>query len=310
MKLNDDLFYIVIENRPYRHEHNDDDFHLEKVFTKAEMLKIIEDYDKRNAFDIRYFIIVTNDKTFLNKYLFTINLDEFKMLCRRKDYDGKNIRINSEFFYEFDEEVYTYLEKILNDEIISATMLWVCETYFPEHGDVIDNFEQWIENKEFSYFKTPARYIKSMKNDGVFTFKDHKTGNLELFKKLLNINILEIGTDINPMINWEWRNGLLRYYDKISCTRLYISDELLKALENDNEINFKIQTRLDKNHYLEYYVIGIETLKNYNRDDNLRSNFNIENDCQYEKYNGAYGFDDDTIDSALEGDPENYWNID
>jgi hypothetical protein len=30
----------------------------------------------------------------------------------------------------------------------------------------------------------------------------------------------------------------------------------------------------------------------------------------YDKYGGAYGFDDDTIDSAFEGDPENYWNID
>lgn len=30
----------------------------------------------------------------------------------------------------------------------------------------------------------------------------------------------------------------------------------------------------------------------------------------YSKYGGAYGYDDDTIDSAFEGDPENYWNID
>lgn len=30
----------------------------------------------------------------------------------------------------------------------------------------------------------------------------------------------------------------------------------------------------------------------------------------FDKYNGAYGLDDDTIDTALEGDPENYWNID
>ena len=29
----------------------------------------------------------------------------------------------------------------------------------------------------------------------------------------------------------------------------------------------------------------------------------------YEKYNGAYGLDDQTIDSAFEGDPSNYWNI-
>lgn len=35
----------------------------------------------------------------------------------------------------------------------------------------------------------------------------------------------------------------------------------------------------------------------------------------YDKYNGAYaqdiaGYDDDTIDTAFEGDPEAYWNID
>lgn len=30
----------------------------------------------------------------------------------------------------------------------------------------------------------------------------------------------------------------------------------------------------------------------------------------YGKYGGAYGYDDDTIDNAFEGDPENYWNID
>ena len=30
----------------------------------------------------------------------------------------------------------------------------------------------------------------------------------------------------------------------------------------------------------------------------------------YDKYNGAYGLDDNSIDSAFDGDPENYWNID
>lgn len=30
----------------------------------------------------------------------------------------------------------------------------------------------------------------------------------------------------------------------------------------------------------------------------------------YDKYNGIYGLDDDTIDSAFEGDPDAYWNID
>lgn len=30
----------------------------------------------------------------------------------------------------------------------------------------------------------------------------------------------------------------------------------------------------------------------------------------YDKYGGIYGLDDNTIDSAFEGDPDNYWNID
>ena len=310
MDLQNNFFYIVIQNRYYKLENNEDNYHLEKVFTKEEMLEIIEDHNVRNDFNVRYFIVITNDETFLNKYLFTINLDEFKMLCGAENYNEKNIRINSDYFFKFDEEVFTYFKKILNDEIISATMLWTCETYFPEYGDVIENFEGWIENKQFSYFKTPGRYRKTMNDDRVFSFKDYKMGNLELFKKLVNINILEIETDKHPSINWEWRNGLLRYYDKISSTRLYISDELLKALKDDNDINFKIQTKLDKNHYLEYYVIEIETPVEFDRDNDYEKDSDNENNSQYDKYNGAYGFDDDTIDSAFEGDPENYWNID
>ena len=45
---------------------------------------------------------------------------------------------------------------------------------------------------------------------------------------------------------------------------------------------------------------------NYEESD---EGFDSEN-SHYEKYGGAYGYDDDTIDSAFEGDPENYWNID
>lgn len=51
--------------------------------------------------------------------------------------------------------------------------------------------------------------------------------------------------------------------------------------EEENEQNAKMES--DKADY----------------DDGIRS-----------KYNGAYGYSDDAIDSAFEGDPENYWNID
>ena len=44
----------------------------------------------------------------------------------------------------------------------------------------------------------------------------------------------------------------------------------------------------------------------YNDDD-----YNDDsNRLSYSKYNGAHGYDDDTIDSAFEGDPDNCWNVD
>lgn len=40
--------------------------------------------------------------------------------------------------------------------------------------------------------------------------------------------------------------------------------------------------------------------------------FNDEDEYRpsYSKYNGYNGYDDDTIDSAFEGDPEATWNCD
>jgi hypothetical protein len=39
-------------------------------------------------------------------------------------------------------------------------------------------------------------------------------------------------------------------------------------------------------------------------------NFYNNDDRSYEEFNGAYDYDDYTINSAFNGDPENYWNID
>jgi hypothetical protein len=44
--------------------------------------------------------------------------------------------------------------------------------------------------------------------------------------------------------------------------------------------------------------------------DSYHEEKNYDQERKFEKYNGAYGFDDETIDNAFEGDPENYWNID
>ncbi len=309
--MNIETYFIIIENRHYRHEYDNDDFHLEKVFSKEEILEII----KKNVneyFDNRDLLIITNDKELLTKFLVCINIDEFKMLCRIKNFEEKNIRINKSYFPNFSEQVFEYFSKIQENEIISASMSWSHSTSYPYDDTSIGidstDYEGWAENNEFSYFKTPFRYQKENSENEIFYLNDVRKGNIEIFKNLININILDIGNDENPNINWEFRNNYLRYYDKISCKRLYITQELLNSLKANNNLEFNVVTKLDKNHYIEYYITGI--FKEYDGDDDDDDFDREDNSSRFTKYNGAYGFDDNTIDSAFEGDPENYWNID
>lgn len=307
----DDKYYVVIHNRKYRHEYDTNDYHIEKIFSRDKILEIINS-EVDDYYSTDDFRILTNDYTLLNRYLFTINKDELMMLCNIPNYVKNNIRINKDYYDNLRALEYSFIEKILNDEIISATMIWRNEIFSPyEYVTRITEkyFDQWEENKEFEYLKTPIRYRTTPSEDSVFKFKNYKIGNIDIFQKIVNINILEIGTDEQPNINWEWRNGQLRYYDKISSTRLYIHENLLNHLKNDKSLNFHIETKLDKNLYIEYYVTGI-VKKEYDDDENIE--YDPNNDIEYstEKYNGAYGYDDSTIDSAFEGDPDNHWNID
>ena len=181
----------------------------------------------------------------------------------------------------------------------------------PSIGITSTYLNGWIENKEFSYFETPQRYLNEEQTNKEFYLKDIKKGNLETLNSLININILDIGKDDNfPSINWELRKGLLRYFDKVSSKRLYISQYHLDALSKDNDLVLTIDTQLDPNHYIEYYVTGIENIDEQESDFKTQTNFDETDSPKYDKYNGVYGLDDNTIDSAFEGDPENYWNID
>lgn len=51
-------------------------------------------------------------------------------------------------------------------------------------------------------------------------------------------------------------------------------------------------------------------LSEQNEWPHLRAREPSEERPSYSKYGGAYDLDDDTIEDAFEGDPENYWNID
>ena len=237
MKDNDEFFYILLINRKYRRENEINDFHVEKIFEIEDVNYLLE--KAIQTFSLGDYFIITNDSSMLEKYILTINFDEFKMLCR-KEYDKRKIRINENHFQFYNAETFEYFSKVLNNEIVSASMSWNCETIYPYDDSTIgiqnEEYEGWRENFEFEYFRTPNRY-KTSTNDKPFYINDLRKANITQLENYISVNILDIGKPNFSDLNWEWRNGTLRYYDKQKCVRFYISTELLKALsDSSNEI--------------------------------------------------------------------------
>jgi hypothetical protein len=83
----------------------------------------------------------------------------------------------------------------------------------------------------------------------------------------------------------------------------YITDEIIteiKAIIPSFVISEEGQSKLTEKY---------ETWESQQQDNDDNDDYD-DYSPSYEKYGGAYGYDDDTIDSAFEGNPENYWNID
>ena len=66
----------------------------------------------------------------------------------------------------------------------------------------------------------------------------------------------------------------------------------------------------EKGYYTNFNVIAYDELFDDEVIESDHDYTDYDDHRSYDKYNGAYGFDDNTIDSAFDGDPENYWNID
>lgn len=345
----EEIFYILIKNRKFLRENQNDDFHIERIFSVNDIINIIE-FEVFN-FEIGDIYVVTNDEKLLAKYFVTINIDDFKMLCKI-DFDHKKLRISERKYHLFNEEIYRYFQKIRNEDIISACMNWKFKAIYPYDdqtvGVNIEIFDCWKENTYFEYFKTPARYKINQEENEIFNLPVVEEVSIIQLEKLINVNILEIGTDEFPNLNWEWRNKMLRYYDRKSSKRFYITQNILRFISINPGVLLTIETKFDKNQYIEYYAKRVKYKDFYinfdfsesenkttNKDNNLPAlglyagfyesdllnekspaiNVLNERDSQYEvspydKYNGAYGYDDNTIDDAFEGDPEFSWNID
>lgn len=89
----------------------------------------------------------------MQKYIVTLNIEEFKLLCQIT-YDKSKIRINPLHILGYDQTVFDYYQKILKKEILSASMDWKYQGIFIEDmGEYAygDEFNGWKENEELYY---------------------------------------------------------------------------------------------------------------------------------------------------------------
>ena len=91
----------------------------------------------------------------------------------------------------------------------------------------------------------------------------------------------------------------------INLEHFNISDETISFLKILN-IELNLSSEADQRRY--------EKCDEWNERLEARGNYEANEQDDYgtssEKYNGYNGWNDDTIDDAFEGDPENTWNVD
>jgi hypothetical protein len=273
-----ELFYMVIINRNHNEESESGDYHLEKLFLREDAVKIIDEeiYDYTLIGDV---IILTNDTTLLSKYIIALNIDELKMLCNIKSLNIQNIRISDRIFKSFSEEIFIWYTKIHEGEFISASMVREQNTIYPYKDETTrvcqENCSGWIGNNAFLYFKTPNRYKNTGQYSEIFDIVKLERANLEYLNSHFNVKLQDVGLDENKDLNWEFINGQLRYFDKVSSERLYISPENISLLNPETNPIFAIKTKLDRSFYIEHYVLGLYqgTLHNQLAEQRIFENF-------------------------------------
>ncbi|OBQ52884.1 hypothetical protein JJL45_09115 [Tamlana sp. s12] len=267
-------YYIIIKNNYYQHDC--DKFHIEKIFSKETILKVIneeilEQIDNNSftsSFDKYLPKILTNDIEFLQKYLFAINFEELKMLSNVDNFKNNEIRINKSYFYNYNEDVYKYCTKIINGEIISANEYWssmqLDRTYLGNgefnfsqntgRGELIENYSGWRENIYFEYFKTPKKYLKEYSGQEIFRTKDIRITNIEELNEILNVSILDLNDNSKNLI---LKDNFYCYFDPISQKKLFLPKESLKYLLKYDDVKVKINIKFDENFTIEYHVYSL-----------------------------------------------------
>lgn len=259
-------------------------------------------------------------------------VNEIIDFCKNKEFNNKIIVP----YFEITDEIRNTIDDVRNSPFNSL----LTKNFFAiEKHFYVNQAENELEKTE-SFSNLIEKILTC-------DFRNTRTLNR---KDCLNCEVSEKTNLINPDINYlDWaiknvekfiipphllRIEKLKFLSKITVNRL--NSTIFEFAPNliDYKLNFSNETLALNNIKFEkkYGVSYDENLNNYFFDLDIKSNFekfgyyldeNFEEvyedyddgDYEYDRrsyseYNGAYGFDDDTINSAFEGDPENYWNID
>jgi hypothetical protein len=102
-------------------------------------------------------------------------------------------------------------------------------------------------------------------------------------------------------------------YDDLEILKNQIKPKYLKIRIDDVNSNI-LKYNLEYFDYNYPFSLKTERINEEKYKELSKIQLRNENDDyeqkRYDEFDGIYGFDDDTINDAFEGDPDNYWNID
>ena len=261
--------YVIIEKIPFREEM--DEYHIEKIDTKEEIIKIIEEnifdkiyIDNEYIHDHQFFLIVTDDYELLSKYIFTINEDELKMLCDCElEYDKTNIRINKQFYPEYYLEIFEFYKQINDGLLLSANLYTMTKTESWDHfgqthyaTEIV--FAEWIRNIFFKYSKRNLVYNS---NEKAHKFVRNEYLIEADYKKLSEIFSTDFESEIKIKENLKLKDNYYEYRNLKSNQTFLFAVPFHQTILEDRVSKFNIETEITMEQAILYRVESISLKK-------------------------------------------------
>lgn len=233
-----------------------------------------------------------------------------------ENYENALSSVNSYIYYKPDDEIGYYLKaRILSslNRFEEALLLYNQALILKKTSKVLYRIGR-IKESQLNFFGIPELYEALLMNLSSSCAHWH-FAELSLKRKLFQHDLPDYQSQ----------------FDKDFVFALRLGKELSKKFEEFGEAEIKdylesikeMMTFSSRIEIEEFYkrhptsdYLDDEILDSFYLNDESSGNSNNDYDSDYgydfsyEQFGGAHGYDDQTINTAFEGDPSNYWNID